>query len=157
MGSCKNPANKGETNTDNSSLSIPKVIEKQSLYQSLDGHTVKLSDFKGRRILLNFWATWCKPCIEEMPSLIKAKSILEKEGYVFLLASDESQEDIKKFEQTVPFKFKYIKYNGALAQLNIHALPTTFIYNELGEKVHEIIGATEWDSEEVLEILKAIH
>lgn len=127
-----------------------------NLYEDLEGNPVELSDFKGKRILLNFWATWCRPCIEEMPSLLKSKTILEKENYVFLLATDQSTEKIKSFIERKNFDFNYIRLTGSFAQLKIQALPVTFIYNEKGEKVDEISGAIAWDSPEIIERLKNI-
>ncbi len=146
-----------EKNSAEKSQEISVVTEQQeAVFMDLEGNAVSLSDFKGKRILLNFWATWCKPCIQEMPSLMQAKPVLEKEGYVILLASEESLKTIQKFKQTVPYKFKYLRYTGGLVQFSVHALPTTFIFSESGEKVHEIIGATTWDSPEMIKKLKAI-
>ena len=62
-----------------------KDIVVESLFQDLDGKAIDLSDYLGKRIVLNYWATWCVPCIKEMPSLIAAEKLLKKENYVFLL------------------------------------------------------------------------
>ena len=133
-----------------------KIKTTTSLYEDLDGNPIALSDFKGKRVLLNFWATWCRPCIEEMPSLIKAKEVLEKENYIFLLATDQPIKTIKSFKEKKNFDFNYVKLNGAFAQLGIKALPVTFIYNENGDKVDQISGAVEWDSQEMINRLKNI-
>ena len=133
-----------------------KDIAVESLFQDLDGKTIDLSDYKGKRIVLNYWATWCVPCIKEMPSLMAAEKLLEKENYVFLLASDESVSKIQDFISKKKFDLNFIKFNGSLAQQNIQALPTTFIYNTKGEKVEDILGAVEWDSAEMIEKLKNV-
>ena len=101
------------------------------------------------------WATWCRPCIEEMPSLLKAQEVLGKEDYVFLLATDQSVKIINSFKARKGFEFTYIRYTGAFANLGIKALPKTFIYNVEGDRVDEISGAIEWDSPEVIERLKS--
>jgi hypothetical protein len=88
--------------------------------------------------------------------MIKAQQILEKENYIFLLASDEPIEKIQKFIAENNYKFTFIKFTGSLTQQHIYALPTTFIYNVNGNKVDEIVGAVEWDSEEIIEKLKNI-
>ncbi|MCK5441812.1 MAG: TlpA family protein disulfide reductase [Maribacter sp.] len=147
--SCKD-SGKEITKEQVNGVGIAKTEKATSLYVDLEGNPIALSDYKGKRILLNFWATWCRPCIEEMPALLKAQSRLEKEGYVFLLASDQSTETIKKFKAKKNFDFNFIKFTGSLAQLKIQALPTTFIYNEKGEKVDEITGGVEWDSQEII-------
>jgi peroxiredoxin len=145
---CKD--SKKETSRDAKIASSSVQTLPISRYEDLEGNTIELDQYKGKRILLNFWATWCRPCIEEMPSLLKAQSRLKKEGYVFLLASDQSIETIKKFKAKKNFDFNFIKFTGSLAQLKIQALPTTFIYNEKGEKVDEITGGVEWDSQEII-------
>lgn len=125
-------------------------------YEDLEGKPVTLSDYSGKRILLNFWATWCRPCIEEMPSLLKAQEVLGKEDYVFLLATDQSAKIINAFKVRKGFEFTYIRYTGTFADLGINALPKTFIYNKNGDKVDEISGAIAWDSPEIIEKLKNI-
>lgn len=125
-------------------------------YEDLEGNAIELSDYKGKKILLNFWATWCRPCIEEMPSLLRAQEILATENYVFLLASDQSVDKIKDFVAKRDFDFNFIKFNGSLAELQINALPVTFIYNEAGEQVERITGGVEWDTSEMIQRLKSI-
>ncbi|MEO9512127.1 MAG: TlpA disulfide reductase family protein [Flavobacteriaceae bacterium] len=128
----------------------------EQLYEDLEGNQILLTNYKGKRILLNFWATWCKPCIEEMPALLRSKNILDKENYIFLLASDQSVEKIKAFKEKHNLDFNFIRFTGSLSQLRIYALPTTFIYNESGEKVDEISGAALWDSQQMIDKLKNI-
>lgn len=132
---------------------IDKAIPK---YEDLAGNPVALSDYKGKKVLLNYWATWCRPCLEEMPSLLKAQTILSKENYVFLLASDQSVAIIKDFKAKKGYDFNFIKFNGSLAAEQINALPATFIYNEAGEKVETILGGVEWDGAEMIEKLKGL-
>jgi len=137
-------------------VSTPKVKEVKSTFEDLDGNPVELSDFKGKRILLNFWATWCKPCIEEMPALLGAEEILEKDGYVFLLASDQSMDKIKAFRKKKGFDFNYLKFNGVMADFDVNALPATFIFNEAGNQMKRIDGATEWDNPKVIAMLRTV-
>jgi len=72
------------------------------------------------------------------------------------LASDESLTKIQDFISKKKFELNFIKFNGSLAQQNIQALPTTFIYNTKGEKVEDILGAVEWDSKEMIKKLKNV-
>jgi thiol-disulfide isomerase/thioredoxin len=137
-------------------VTAPENSEVLSTFEDLEGNLVELSDYKGKRVLLNFWATWCRPCIEEMPSLLKAEAALANENYVFVLASDQSIEKIKAFKEKKGFDFRYLKFNGAMADFAINALPATFIYNETGELIQRIDGATAWDSPEIINQLKAI-
>ena len=152
---CKEPKDKSKIVQEVVKVET-KIKTTTSLYEDLDGNPISLTDFKGKRVLLNFWATWCRPCIEEMPSLLKAQEVLEKEDYVFLLATDQSVKIINAFKVRKGFEFTYLRYTGAFADLGINALPKTFIYNKNGDKVDEISGAVEWDSQEMINRLKAI-
>ena len=152
--SCKNDLkNSAENNKKNTVTAVTKA---KSSFEDLDGNPVELSDFKGKKVFLNYWATWCRPCIEEMPAMLRAQEVLTNENYVFLLASDQSIEKIKDFKEKKKFDFNFLKFNGSLADLKINALPATFFYNESGKFVNRIDGATEWDSPIVIEKLKAI-
>ncbi len=152
---CKETAKKHTV--DSVKVSEPESkIPSDVLFEDLEGHPVALADYTGKKVLLNYWATWCRPCIEEMPSLLRSQVLLEKENYVVLLASDQSVETIKKFKQVRGFDFKYLKFNGSLAEQQIDALPVTFIYNEAGEQVEKILGGVEWDAPETIEMLKKV-
>lgn len=152
--SCKNDQNKEAES--NSPASVQEVSIAKSSFEDLDGNPIELSDFKGKRVLLNYWATWCRPCIEEMPAMLRAQEVLANENYVFLLASDQSIDKIKAFKDKKKFDFTFLKFNGSLTDMNINALPATFIYNESGKFMNRVDGATEWDSPKILDKLKAI-
>jgi thiol-disulfide isomerase/thioredoxin len=130
--------------------------EKISLYLGLDGNEVKISDYKGKRVLVNYWATWCTPCLKEMPSMEKAQEALKNENYVFLFATTDNLDKIKNFQQNKSYNFNFLQYQGTLDKLDIYALPATFIYNSKGEMAKRIDGATEWDAEEILDQLRDI-
>ena len=131
-------------------------IENISYLVDLEGNSYNKTKLKGKKVLLNFWATWCGPCIKEMPDLLEAQKILIKDNYVFLLVSDESQEQILEFKKQANYNFTFLKATKTNASLGVYALPTTYIYNEKGQKVDKIIGSVKWDSEEIIAKLKNI-
>ena len=147
---------KEKQNVAPEAITVDKEKTSTSVYEDLAGTPVELVDYKGKRILLNYWATWCRPCIEEMPALLKLQGILEQENYVFLFASDQSLKKISDFKEARGFDFKYIKYNGVYAEQKISALPVTLIYNEAGEQVSRFDGGMTWDSPEMIEQLRKI-
>jgi len=153
--SCKDV--KEEKNKEPEPIELEAEKVSTSLYEDLDGNPVALADYKGKKILLNYWATWCRPCIEEMPGLVKLQDILEQENYVFLFASDQSIAKISDFKNARDFDFKYLKYNGAYADQKISAIPVTFIYNEVGEQLLRINGSTTWDNPLMIEKLRQLH
>lgn len=136
--------------------SVKKTANPTSLYVDLEGNTVTLENYKGKRILLNFWATWCTPCLKEMPSLLKAQEVLKNENYVFLFPTTDNLEKINQFKKKENYPFQFLQFKGTLDKLNIYALPATFIFDTTGNQVKRIDGATEWDSEEILNQLRAI-
>jgi thiol-disulfide isomerase/thioredoxin len=125
-------------------------------FTDLEGKQVSLTDFEGRVVFLNIWATWCGPCLKEMPSIERASKNFNDDEVVFLLASDEDNIKISKFKEAKSFSFNYLHLVTSQEQLNVYALPATFIFDAKGDLVFEEKGSREWDSEKSLEILKKI-
>lgn len=144
---CKEPVKKA---------TIDGRLSSVSQFIDLDDQPVSLDEFKGKKILLNFWATWCVPCLKEMPSMAEAQKILENEDFVFLFATTDPKAKILTFKEKNDYPFKYLRYTGTLDKLNIYALPSTFIYNSKGKIAQRIDGATAWDSDEMITNLKKI-
>lgn len=133
---------------------VPQTSVSSSTFQDLQGRPVEISDYLGKKVILNYWATWCAPCIREIPSLSKAAEILKDEGFIFLLASDESIEDIFEFVEEHEFENNFIKLNTFFASFGVEAVPSTVLYNDSGEIINTWLGEYEWDSEEVLASLR---
>ena len=106
--------------------------------------------------MLNYWATWCGPCIKEMPGLKKAEEILENHNYTFLLVSDETIDKISEFKISRSFDFNFLKSAKSIETLGIFTLPTSYIFDENGKKIETIVGTIAWDSEQIIEKLKKI-
>jgi len=119
----------------------------------LTGNEIKLTDLKGKVVFLNFWATWCKPCIAEMPSIQRAMEKTDGKEVVFLAASDESVEKIEKFKAKFDFPFQFIRVLDDYASLEVYSLPTTIIYDRNGDIVFNETGAREWDADDMIEKL----
>ncbi|MGZ8557807.1 MAG: TlpA family protein disulfide reductase [Chitinophagaceae bacterium] len=118
----------------------------------LENKPIHLKQLMGKTIFLNFWATWCKPCLQEMPSIQKAKDILKNENIIFLLASNESAGQIENFKKEYEYSFNYVRVEN-LEELNIMALPTTFIFNPRGELVFSEMGFRKWDDKKNIDLL----
>ena len=130
-----------------------ETLESISNIVDLNGESLDMSLFVGKKVLVNFWATWCAPCKKEMPDLSEAQKKLAKDNYIFLLISDESQAQISEFKKKTNYDFIFLKSTKSNTSLGIYALPTTFIYNEKGVKADEIIGAVEWNSKKMIDKL----
>jgi thiol-disulfide isomerase/thioredoxin len=122
----------------------------------LENNPVDLKSLAGKNIFLNFWATWCKPCILEMPSIERAEKLLSNDNFVFLIASDESIGRINRFKATKDFDLQFVRLETPFPDIGILSLPTTLIIDPNGKIVMNQIGALEWDNPEVLEKLRGV-
>jgi thiol-disulfide isomerase/thioredoxin len=123
------------------------------LLQSLDGNQVNFKEFEGKKILVNFWATWCPPCIAEMPSM---QALYDDYGdkAVFLFVTNDDQDAIDKFMAKNNYSFPiYQARTAAPSELQTNSLPTTYVINEEGEILIDKTGAADWNSETVRGLL----
>ncbi len=143
----------------------PQVQERQKTnevsyadvtFTTLDAKEVKLGDYKGKRILVNLWATWCGPCVREMPSLNRAYNLLKDDNYVFLVASNEKIQKIKGFADATTFDFPIVKADDMFRPFDIQVIPTTMIFDTEGNLAMTKVGGLEWDEDGVLKQLRAI-
>lgn len=137
-------------------VSNEKLAYKDVIFKTLDGKDLKISDYKGKRVLLNFWATWCRPCVMEMPSLNNAFKELSNENYVFLAASNEPIAKIAGFAQNVKYDFTFIKADDNFSPFNVQLIPMTLLFDTNGELAMTLEGSMEWDNPEILKELRAI-
>tara|TARA_B100000809_G_C15112950_1_gene521311 strand:+ start:794 stop:1381 length:588 start_codon:yes stop_codon:yes gene_type:complete len=125
----------------------------------LDGNTVNMRNYRGKVIFLNFWATWCMPCVAELPSINKLYNQFKNEDIVFLLISRENPEKVKNYQQRkkydVPF---YIddEHSNIPKMYFSQGIPTTFIINKKGKVIKASSGAEDWDDKEFVETLKSL-
>lgn len=124
----------------------------QVALKDLEGNAISLNDYAGKTIVLNFWATWCKPCIIEMPSMVEARQLLG-DDFVFLLASDEDTKRISSFVEKQSFDLPFVQLQNGIQNLQITALPTTWIIRD-GKVLKEIVGSRAWDTEAHINELK---
>ena len=115
-----------------------------------DGKPTSLADFRGRVVLLNFWATWCGPCVAEMPSLDRLEAALGGDGFIVVAVSqDRSPAVIQPFFDQLGIQrlARYHDPAGALARaFGVNGLPTTVLIDREGRVVGRILGPAEWDS-----------
>ena len=121
----------------------------------MDGKAVKLEDFAGKPIFLNFWATWCGPCVSEMGSIEKASQQF-KDEIVFLAVSNEAPSLIKSYLKRNKFSFNFARMEGSYLDVYVVALPTTMLINAKGELVEEEEGFRDWNSAGSLQKLRAL-
>jgi peroxiredoxin len=91
-----------------------------------------------------------------MPSIKRAEKILEEHGYTFLLISDETISKISKFKNERNFDFNFLKSSKSFETLGVYSMPTSYVFDENGNIIETIVGAIEWDSEEMITKLKKL-
>ena len=142
--------------TNNKNVSDLESLQLKTSFVDLYENNLDLSVYKGKRIVINYWATWCGPCIKEMPSIKRAEEILEDYGYIFLLVSDETISKISKFKNDRNFDLNFLRSIESYETLGIYSMPTSYIFDENGKIIETIVGAIEWDSEEMINKLKIL-
>ena len=121
----------------------------------LNSQPIDMKRYTSKTVVINFWATWCKPCLEEMPSIQKAKEMLKDQHIEFLFASDESTEQIETFKAEHDYGFNYFKAAN-MEELNIMGLPTTLIFGRDGKLVFSEIGYRKWDNKTNIDLIQKI-
>lgn len=124
-----------------------------------NGDTVKLSDFRGKVVLLNFWATWCSPCQEEIPWFTNFEQEYKNRGLVVLGVSldDDGWDSVRPYLKTHQINYRILVGNDSVAQLygGVEALPTTFVIDRSGKiaSVHQGLVSKSVYQNEILHLL----
>jgi peroxiredoxin len=116
---------------------------------SPDGKTVQLAAYRGRVVFLNFWATWCPPCLEEMPAMERLYQRFRDRGLVVLAVSfDHDVARIKPFVERHRFTFQVAQdpKMSLASQYRLTALPVTLLIDKRGEVVALATGPRDWDT-----------
>jgi len=127
--------------------------------QDIEGKKHNLGNYGGKVLVLNFWATWCPPCVKEIPSLNRLQSAFSKEDLVVLTIDvGESKQDVDKFLKQVPTALPVLlNLDGdVVKQWKVIAFPTTFIIDKQGLIVYTYFGGLEWDNPGVIQKLQEV-
>jgi len=118
----------------------------------LDGRTLQLSDYRGKVVVLNFWATWCAPCVQEMPSLNRLVETLGPRGVAVLAVSvDDDEQALRQFVAKNQLKMAVLRDpNGKVsASYQTFQYPETYILDRQGRLVQKVIGGEDWSTPRV--------
>lgn len=125
-----------------------------------EGKEYRLSNYRGKVVVLMFWATWCPPCRYEMPSMERARRKVEGQDIV-MLGVNVGEDDTTVFAFTGRYRVKFpllLDRDGAVvAKYPVTGLPTTFIIDPNGMVTHRAIGGREWDDDGLLVQLRKLH
>jgi cytochrome c biogenesis protein CcmG, thiol:disulfide interchange protein DsbE len=118
--------------------------------------TVSLSQFQGKPVMLNFWATWCPPCIQEMPSLVQLQKQLGDKVTIIAVSEDEDDNAYKQFvrDHNVDLLTVRDTRQNTNGLYGTTGFPETFVIDRSGKIVRKFIGPQEWTSPEIVDYLK---
>ena len=144
---------------ENFSRIDPSLPTPDDGFADVGGRSLSLADFRGKYVLLNVWATWCGPCVAEMPSLDRLQATLAGEGLLVLPVSLDrgGGPAVALFygQQAITHLGVYLEGQGGLgAALKIGGVPTSFLIDPKGRIVGSLEGATQWDSPEALALIR---
>ncbi|UYL08929.1 TlpA family protein disulfide reductase [Bdellovibrio sp. SKB1291214] len=130
--------------------------------KSLDGQSFDLNQMKGKVVILNFWASWCGPCVEEVPSLIKL--IKEYKGDIQLIAvsGDSNEQDIHVFLKSFPelkaenIKIVYDQDRSLMKMFDVSRLPESLVLNKEQKLVKKLVGSIDWHTKDSVEYMDTL-
>jgi len=127
--------------------------------RDLGGTSRSLADYRGKVVLLNFWASWCPPCLREMPSMERLRiKMAGRPLEIVALASAEGPDDVKGFLSKMKLSFPILlDADGSnTKRWKVFALPTSFLLDAKGRVRYVLTGPTEWDEGEALKIIESM-
>ncbi len=137
-----------------------KTVAPEFLLPDLSGGQVSLSDYRGKWVFLNFWATWCGPCVMEMPMMDKLNKNLEKENFKMLAINmeDIDPERIRKFVKNLKVDFHILldRRSEVGAIYGVRSIPMTFLINPKGEVEAAAEGSREWDNPKMIHYFREL-
>ena len=118
--------------------------------QDLDGRAHALEDYRGKVVLINFWATWCEPCRAEMPSINKLRASLAGQPFAVLAVNlGENEQRIRRFMAQVPLDFTVLldRDSAAAKAWRARVLPASFLVGPDGRVRYAVIGEYDWEQD----------
>jgi len=139
--------------------SAPLLPAPATSFVDLTGSEVSLAQFSGKIVLVNLWATWCEPCLREMPSLERLQSRLGDKIVVVAISEDRGgSKTVEPFIGKLGLKSVkiYLDPKSAMERaFKVQGLPTSFLIDREGRVLGRVEGAAEWDKPKLLGILKS--
>jgi len=135
------------------STNTQKLKSYDYILETTEGKTIDFNEYKGKVILVNYWATWCPPCVAEMPSIQKLYNDYG-DKIVFLIIASDTPEKVKPYLLKNKYSFPvYYEKSNALAEFQTSSIPTTYIISKEGEIVVSETGAKNWNSKATRKII----
>lgn len=127
--------------------------------KDINGVNHNLANYRGKVVLINFWASWCPPCREEMPSMQRLKHKLDGKPFAILaVASGEETQDSIAFLNIIKVNFDVLPDTDAAVtkRWKVYGLPTSFLIGPDGRLLYALTGPTEWDMPETVQLIESL-
>ena len=136
----------------------PSLPAPDDSFTDIGGHRLSLADFRGKLLLLNLWATWCGPCIAEMPSLDRLQAALGSANFIVLPISVDRGgaplvTDFYDKHRIAHLGVYVDPANRIGRSMSVSGLPTSFLVGSDGRVVGALVGATDWDTPEAIALI----
>lgn len=131
------------------------------MLEAVDGANLRLSELRGKVVVVNFWATWCPPCRREMPALERLNQLMRGQPFAIVgIDAGEELEDVLGFRASVTpapsFRLLLDRDGKALKAFGVSGLPTTIVLDREGRMVYKALGARKFDDPAIVAILRAL-
>ncbi len=146
-------------NVLNTAKADDSMMFSELAFPDTNGTTINMTDFKGKIVLLNFWATWCPPCVKEMPSMQRLKNHFADQPFeIVAISAGEESEAVTEFLPRLNTEFTFpilVDAKGiSFMALGIKGLPMSFLLNKDGKSILTIMGGREWDDETQIKLIE---
>ena len=129
-------------------------------FQDANDNPLRFADFRGRALLINFWATWCAPCVKEMPSLDRLQAEMPRDRFLVIPISLDGPSRPKvapfyKEQNLLSLRIYYDKGRKAMSTLGVTLLPTSILVDPDGRELGRLEGDADWDTPEGIALMRA--
>jgi len=146
-----------EGNLEASPLPPAVLADYDWTIQSLGGQDFKMTNAKGKVVFLNFWATWCSPCVAEMASIQRLYEKLKDKEVVFVCISNEKSSKVSRFVRKNRLSFPIYTMRGSPPTVfNTQRIPATFILSPDGRIAFKHTGSAKWDDDKSIDLIKGL-
>ena len=137
------------------------VVASDFELQNMDEENIKLSDYRGQVVLLNFWATWCPPCIREMPSMERLHQEIDAKNFkVIAINQMEEMDDVFAFtgqlEVDPTFEILFDETSKVSKDYAVKGLPTTYLIDKQGNVRYRAVGGREFNHPDVIKTINQL-
>ena len=138
-----------------------KIEARDFELMNMDEEKVKLADYRGKVVLINFWATWCPPCVREMPSMERLNKKIANENFKVLAINQMEDSDqvfafTGQFEDEPSFEILFDTTSRVSQSYIVRGLPTTYLIDKKGHVRYSAVGGREFDHPEIVAVVKKL-